>query len=100
MQICMLLRNNGIIPIATEYTNIDNITDANEYKLVHEYGVAFTELDTSKHDEQARADERAKIVEIINKAEDKLVGCYKNPKDIMTIRMAFAELREDIDKSN
>lgn len=59
-----LLINNGIVPIMTEYTrnDVENITDVNEYKLVIEYGVAFKELDCSKHDK-----------EIYNKAIDDFV---------------------------
>lgn len=54
MQIGSLLINNGIVPIITEYTrnDIKNKTDTNEYKLVMEYGVAFKELDCSKHDKE------------------------------------------------
>ena len=54
MHIDSLLINNGIVPIMAEYTGNDvkNITDANEYKLVMEYGVAFKELDCSKHDKE------------------------------------------------
>ena len=54
MHIGSLLINNGIVPIMTEYTRNDvkNITDVNEYKLVMEYGVAFKELDCSKHDKE------------------------------------------------
>ena len=64
MHIGSLLINNGIVPIITEYTRDDvkNITDTNEYKLVMEYGVAFKELDCSKHDK-----------EIYNKAIDDFV---------------------------
>ena len=64
MHIGSLLINNGIVPIMTEYTRNDvkNITDADEYKLVMEYGVAFKELDCSKHDK-----------EIYNKAIDDFV---------------------------
>ena len=64
MQIGSLLLNNGIVPVMTEYTGNDvkNITDTNEYKLVMEYGVAFKELDCSKHDK-----------EIYNKAIDDFV---------------------------
>ena len=64
MHIGSLLINNGIVPIMTEYTGNDvkNITDTNEYKLVMEYGVAFKELDCSKHDK-----------EIYNKAIDDFV---------------------------
>ena len=64
MNIGSLLLNNGIVPVMTEYTGNDvkNITDTNEYKLVMEYGVAFKELDCSKHDK-----------EIYNKAIDDFV---------------------------
>lgn len=64
MHIGSLLLNNGIVPVMTEYTGNDvkNITDTNEYKLVMEYGVAFKELDCSKHDK-----------EICNKAIDDFV---------------------------
>ena len=65
MHIGSLLLNNGIVPVMTEYTGNDvkNITDTNEYKLVMEYGVAFKELDCSKHDK-----------EIYNKAIDDFVN--------------------------
>ena len=65
MHIGGLLLNNGIVPVMTEYTGNDvkNITDTNEYKLVMEYGVAFEELDCSKHDK-----------EIYNKAIDDFVN--------------------------
>ena len=69
MHISILLINNGIVPIMTEYTRNDvkNITDKNEYKLVMEYGIAFKELDCSKHD-----------MEIYNKALNNLVNaCEK-----------------------
>ena len=64
MHIGGLLLNNGIVPVMTEYTGNDvkNITDTNEYKLVMEYGIAFKELDCSKHDK-----------EIYNKAIDDFV---------------------------
>ena len=54
MHIGSLLLNNGIVPIMTEYTGNDvkNITDTDEYKLVMEYGIAFKELDCSKHDKE------------------------------------------------
>ena len=54
MHIGSLLINNGIVPIMTECTRNDvkNITDTNEYKLVMEYGIAFKELDCSKHDKE------------------------------------------------
>ena len=64
MHITSLLINNGIVPIMSEYTrnNVKNITDVNEYKLIMEYGVAFRELNCSKHDK-----------EIYNKAIDDFV---------------------------
>ena len=54
MHIGSLLINNGIVPIMTEYTRnyVKNITDTNEYKFVMEYGIAFKELDCSKHDKE------------------------------------------------
>ena len=69
MHIGSLLINNGIVPIMTEYTGNDvkNITDANEYKLVMKYGVAFKKLDCSKHDK-----------EIYNKAIDDFVEACDN----------------------
>ena len=65
MHIGRLLLNNGIVPVMTEYTGnyVKNITDTNEYKLVMEYGIAFKELDCSKHDK-----------EIYNKAIDDFVN--------------------------
>ena len=64
MHIGSLLLNNGIVHIMTGYTRNDvkNITDPDEYKLVIEYGIAFKELDCSKHDK-----------EIYNKAIDDFV---------------------------
>ena len=64
MHIGSLLINNGIVPIMTEYAENDvkSITDPDEYKLVMEYGIAFKELDCSKHDK-----------EIYNKAIDDFV---------------------------
>lgn len=68
MNIGSLLINNGIVPIMTEYTRNDvkNIKDANEYKLVMEYGISFNELDCSKHDS-----------EVYNKAIDDFVQSVK-----------------------
>ena len=68
MHIGSLLINNGIVPIMTEYTRNDvkNIKDANEYKLVMEYGISFNELDCSKHDR-----------EVYNKAIDDFVILMK-----------------------
>ena len=72
MHIGSLLINNGIVPIMTEYTRNDvkNIIDTNEYKLVMEYGIAFRELDCSKHDK-----------EIYNKAIDDFVNNIKEELD-------------------
>lgn len=69
MHIGSLLLNNGIVPVMTEYTGNDvkNITDTNEYKLVMEYGIAFKELDCSKHDK-----------EIYNKAIDEFAEVLKS----------------------
>lgn len=69
MHIGSLLLNNGIVPVMTEYTGNDvkNITDTNEYKLVMEYGIAFKELDCSKHDK-----------EIYNKAIDDFASELEN----------------------
>ena len=71
MHIGSLLINNGIVPIMTEYTRNDvkNITDTNEYKFVMEYGIAFKELDCSKHDK-----------EIYNKAIDDFAKLIKQRK--------------------
>ena len=81
MHIGSLLINNGIVPIMTEYTRNDvkNITDADEYKLVMEYGVAFKELDCSKHDK-----------EIYNKAIDDFV---KFAIDMPTVEAEDGEVR-------
>lgn len=69
MHIGSLLLNNGIVPIMTGYTRNDvkNITDPDEYKLVMEYGIAFKELDCSKHDK-----------EIYNNAIDDFAESVKN----------------------
>ena len=74
MHIGSLLINNGIVPIMTEYTRNDvkNITDTNEYKLVMEYGIAFKELDCSKHDK-----------EIYNKAIDDFANILKENYDYL-----------------
>ena len=81
MHIGSLLLNNGIVPVMTEYTGNDvkNITDTNEYKLVIEYGVAFKELDCSKHDK-----------EIYNKALDDFV---KFASDMPTVEEEDGEIR-------
>ena len=69
MHIGSLLLNNGIVPVMTEYTGNDvkNITNTDEYKFVMEYGIAFKELDCSKHDK-----------EIYNKAIDDFVANVKD----------------------
>ena len=68
MHIGSLLLNNGIVPVMTEYTGKDvkNITGINGYKFVMEYGVAFNELDCSKH-----------YKEVYNKAIDDFAGKFK-----------------------
>ena len=89
MHIGSLLINNGIVPIMTEYTRNDvkNITDTNEYKFVMEYGIAFKELDCSKHDK-----------EIYNKAIDDFVNVLKDyfviPHDVEVIEMKAEQLKE------
>ena len=77
MHIGSLLINNGIVPVMTEYTGNDviNITDINEYKLVTEYGVAFKELDCSKHDK-----------EIYNKAIDDFVNNIKDELNCFEVK--------------
>ena len=81
MHISSLLLNNGIVPIMTEYTGNDvkNITDSDEYNLVMEYGIAFKELDCSKHDK-----------EIYNKAIDDFV---KFASDMPTVETEDGEVR-------
>ena len=81
MHIGSLLLNNGIVPVMTEYTGNDvkKITDTDEYKLVMEYGVAFKELDCSKHDK-----------EIYNKAIDDFV---KFAKTMPTVEEEDGEIR-------
>lgn len=81
MHIGSLLLTNGIVPVMTEYTGNDvkNITNTDEYKIVVEYGVAFKELDCSKHDK-----------EIYNKAIDDFVNLakehtFKHGKEDITI---------------
>ena len=89
MHIGSLLLNNGIVPIMTEYTGNDvkNITDADEYKLVMEYGIAFKELDCSEHDK-----------EIYNKAIDDFVNVLKDyfviSHDVGVIEMKAEQLKE------
>lgn len=65
MRIGELLKENGIVPVMTEYTkqDIDNVTDPSEYKLVTEFGVAFSELDTSEHDKKVRSDAIDKFID-------------------------------------
>lgn len=100
VQIGELLKENGIVPVMTEYTkrDIDNITDASEYKLVTTVGVAFKELDTSEHDAKVRADaidEFAKdIVDKINFEEKWLFCCKSNNADT---NIAFGALKTFVD---
>lgn len=102
MHIGSLLINNGIVPIITEYTGNDvkNITDTDGYKLIMEYGIAFKELDCSKHDK-----------EIYNKAIDDFVSkihskCDEMIKDTWNNRVtpvswaeAYADFKDDIEES-
>ena len=87
MHIGSLLLNNGIVPVMTEYTGNDvkNIKEANEYKLVTEYGISFNELDCSKHDK-----------EIYNKAIDDFVEELKRktPMENMLIDELAEQLKE------
>lgn len=75
MQIGSLLTNNGIVPVMTEYTvtDIKNITNRNEHKLFTEYGVAFKELDCSKHDKEIY--NRA-VDDLVEKVELKYLGVH------------------------
>lgn len=70
-----LLKENGIVPVMTEYTkqDIDNVTDASEYKMVTEFGVALKELDTSKHDAKVRAEAIEEFARAYERVE--LIGC-------------------------
>ena len=85
MHIGSLLINNGIVPIMTEYTGTDvkNITKTDEYKFIMEYGIAFNELDCSKHDN-----------EIYNKAIDDFANACKSN----TLCQTFGLRQCDIDK--
>ena len=85
MHIGSLLLNNGIVPVMTEYTGNDvkNITDTNEYKLVMEYGIAFKELDCSKHDK-----------EIYNKAIDDFVNACKSNTLCQTFGLRQCDIEE------
>ena len=98
MHIGSLLLNNGIVPVMTEYTGNDvkNITDTNEYKLVMEYGVAFKELDCSKHDKEiynkAIDDFVKKICKMIVQSENN--GNYRFYA--VEIKQAIADLAEQL----
>lgn len=39
---------------------------------------------------------KAHAIDEVNKAEDMLIKCFKKENEIWTIRMAFAELREQL----
>ena len=75
MHIGSLLINNGIVPIMTEYkrNDVKNITDTNEYKLVMEYGIAFKELDCSKHDKGIC---NKKLDDFVNACEKQFTTMY------------------------
>ena len=95
MHIGSLLRNNGIVPVMTEYTGNDvkNITDTNEYKLVMEYGVAFKELDCSKHDKEIYNKALNDFVNVCEKQFTTMYGQrYVDMRDIVNIA---EQLKED-----
>ena len=95
MHIGSLLLNNGIVPVMTEYTGNDvkNITDTNEYKLVMEYGVAFKELDCSKHDKEIYNKALNDFVNVCEKQFTTMYGQrYVDIRDIVNIA---EQLKED-----
>ena len=95
MHIGSLLLNNGIVPVMTEYTGNDfkNITDTNEYKLVMKYGVAFKELDCSKHDKEIYNKALNDFVNVCEKQFTTMYGQrYVDIRDIVNIA---EQLKED-----
>ena len=94
MHIGSLLLNNGIVPVMTEYTGNDvkNITDTNEYKLVMEYGVAFKELDCSKHDKEIYNKALNDFVNVCEKQFTTMYGQrYVDMRDIVNIAEQLKE---------
>ena len=94
MHIGSLLLNNGIVPVITEYTGNDvkNITDTNEYKLVMEYGVAFKELDCSKHDKEIYNKALNDFVNVCEKQFTTMYGQrYVDMRDIVNIAEKLKE---------
>ena len=89
MHIGSLLINNGIVPIMTEYTGNDvkSITDINKYKLVMEYGIAFNELDCSKHDKEI--DNKA-----IDDAKSVILQTLDNEILVDTLHLRLEQLKE------
>lgn len=94
-QIASLLLTNGIVPIMTEYRkqDLESITDTDRYKLVYELGVTFDRLDTTDHDKQVRADERAEVIAEISR-EMRLL--YGNEYEQKVRADAIDEFAEDI----
>lgn len=97
MNITSLLRNNGIIPIITEYTfnDLNTIIDNDKYKIACKYGLCFEKLDTTEHDK-----------EIYNKSIDdfqewlktQIVGVDNKTKEILVVVDDRWELATDIFK--
>ena len=91
LHICGLLLNNGIVPIMTEYTenDVENIEDADEYKIVMEYGVAFKKLDCTEHDKK-----------VYNKAIDDFVNfantCPEIEEEDYIRGMSLEEMAEQL----
>lgn len=65
LNIARILKENGI-KVWMHYINNDNGIEEKDGCIVYKgtFGVAFDGIDTSEHDKQIRADERAKIKEM------------------------------------
>ena len=78
MVVASLLLSKGIQPIMNksevEYSEND---DLNQYIIRREYNVTF-DIDTTKHDRQIRADERAKVLTEISDAIDRELESSNN----------------------
>jgi len=71
-QISGLLRENGIVPVMSEYMTQDfpelnSTADSSTFTLVTEYGVAFNRLDTTEHDAQIRTETINECINIIKR---------------------------------
>lgn len=53
-------------------------------------------IEESEWLEEHDAKIKAEVIDEVNKAEDTLIKCFKKENEIWTIRMAFAELREQL----